>query len=182
MTLLYQQIFIQETFLHISVSVYTKSCTFHMTMWPWLAWWITHKCRVSTPDYWCWFYSSTYRLQRAHFSYLLPCAVIGLQLGQDPMSLLQHGADLVPHGCLCLRGLGICQRGGKQRGREGARSESGMQGAGRDENVQGRGEVIQRAERKWEGEKERFAERRRLIREEELKWWYPKRPDKNLRS
>lgn len=43
----------------------------------------------------------------AHFSYLLARPVIGLQLGENPMSLLQHGADLVPHGRLCLRGLSI---------------------------------------------------------------------------
>lgn len=47
------------------------------------------------------------RLLGAHFSYLLASAIIGLQLGEDPMSLLQHGANLVPHSCLCLRGLGI---------------------------------------------------------------------------
>lgn len=43
----------------------------------------------------------------AHFSYLLARAVVRLQLRQDAVSLLQHGADLVPHSRLCLRGLGI---------------------------------------------------------------------------
>lgn len=59
--------------------------------------------------------SALYRLLRAHFSYLLARAIIGLQLGEDPMSLLQHGADLVPHGCLCLCGLGIWE--GRKEGK-----------------------------------------------------------------
>lgn len=50
---------------------------------------------------------SPFELLHAHFSYLLARAVIGLQLGQDPVSLLQHSANLVPHSRLCLRGLGI---------------------------------------------------------------------------
>lgn len=71
----------------------------------------------------------------AHFSYLLPGAIIGLQLGEDPVSLLQHGADLVPHRRLRLRGLGICrggegrrerQEGGKEEERDGVGSESVM--------------------------------------------------------
>lgn len=43
------------------------------------------------------------------------------------MSLLQHGADLVPHGCLCLRGLGIWE------GREEERKESTEGKEGKEE-------------------------------------------------
>lgn len=54
----------------------------------------------------------------AHFSYLLARPVVGLQLGQNPVSLLQHGADLVPHRRLRLRGLSIWEGSARKGKRE----------------------------------------------------------------
>ena len=108
-----------HTFL--SLPIFTaRFTTWHVSFPPWQAMWFTHER--------CFFFFHTapwtrqfidfqpfYRLLRAHFSYLLARAIIGLQLGEDPMSLLQHSADLVPHGCLCLRGLGIWE--GRKEGK-----------------------------------------------------------------
>lgn len=35
--------------------------------------------------------------------------LVGLQLIQDPLSVLQHHVDLLPHLPLCVCGLGICR-------------------------------------------------------------------------
>lgn len=111
----------KKTLSHISVSTYiyckvhhttcqisTLACDSHTSVY---FFFLPH-CAVHLTVYRL---SALYRLLRAHFSYLLARAIIGLQLGEDPMSLLQHGADLVPHGCLCLCGLGIWE--GRKEGK-----------------------------------------------------------------
>lgn len=96
-----------------------------------------------------------------HFSYLLPCAVVGLQLRQDPVSLLQHGADLVPHGRLRLCGLGICEE--KEREVWCQMQENRRWGEGPEH----RGGVREEASEKGENKRGRT--------EEKMLWAVPRR-------
>lgn len=74
------------------------------------------------------------------------------------MSLLQHSADLVPHGSLCLCGLGIWERRkvGRYRRERGKRNREEGERKGEvkvwcgHENIEGR----RRGENESKGEKE----------------------------
>lgn len=73
---------------------------------------------------------------------------------------------------------------GRKAKREERGSESVMWGTGRDDDIEGwwqeRGKERCRGRGVWKKER-RFEERRRLVMREELKRWYPRRPDENLR-
>lgn len=126
-------------------------------------WYTTWQILTLAPSVFFFFFSTlhhgstVYWLLCAHFSYLLARAIIGLQLGQDPMSLLQHSADLVPHGCLCLCGLGIWEgkkKESKERRRERGRKKErvGSESVMYRKGLMYWGEVAEKSESKMEGE------------------------------